>query len=219
MSLIIALVVAYGFSFTVDQNLIHPSIARPRILYVHSAVFSGWLFFLILQSGLIRTRNVRIHKWVGCLGVALGGAILVLGISTSITMAHFNQVYLHLDHVESDLIIQFFDMISFTIPFILAIYWRKRPEFHRRLIFVASCALTSAAFGRFPHQIVPSGYFYVGVDILIFLGIARDIIVDHYVHLIYILGLPSLIFGQIIVMYFSTHELSYWLRVAHIILN
>jgi hypothetical protein len=39
MSVFIALVVFYGFSFTVNKNLIHPAIQRPWILWLHGIVF------------------------------------------------------------------------------------------------------------------------------------------------------------------------------------
>jgi hypothetical protein len=43
MTLLIFGIVVYGFSHTVDQNLFHPAVPRPFILYVHAAVFSdGW---------------------------------------------------------------------------------------------------------------------------------------------------------------------------------
>ena len=45
MSLLIAVVVVCGFSRTVDQNLIHPALPRPFLLYIHAAVFSGWVVF------------------------------------------------------------------------------------------------------------------------------------------------------------------------------
>ena len=50
----------------------------------------------ILQSTLVRTHNVGLHRKLGWFGVALGITIPVLGISTAITMArlrifHFNQ--------------------------------------------------------------------------------------------------------------------------------
>jgi hypothetical protein len=49
MSLAIAAVVAYGFSHTVDKRLLHAVPARPAILYLHAAVFSGWVIFLIFS--------------------------------------------------------------------------------------------------------------------------------------------------------------------------
>jgi len=56
---------------------------------------------------------------------------------------------------ESDLAYPLWDMVVFTIAFALAVYWRKKSEFHRRLILIACCALTAAAFGRFPPNLLP----------------------------------------------------------------
>src|SRR5579863_10755197 len=72
MSLLIPAVVVYGFSFTVGNNLIHPAIPRPPILYLHAAVFSGWLLFFILQSALVRTRHVPAHRKIGWFGAGMG---------------------------------------------------------------------------------------------------------------------------------------------------
>jgi hypothetical protein len=40
MSLLIAVVVAYGFSRTVDQSLLH-ALPRPFVFYLHAAAFYG----------------------------------------------------------------------------------------------------------------------------------------------------------------------------------
>ena len=50
MSLLIAIVVFYGFSRTVNAGLIHPSSPRPTILYLHAAIFTAWVLLFILQS-------------------------------------------------------------------------------------------------------------------------------------------------------------------------
>jgi hypothetical protein len=55
MSLLIAAVVVYGFSRTLGKNLIHADEPRPFILYIHASVFFGWVFFLVVQSALVRT--------------------------------------------------------------------------------------------------------------------------------------------------------------------
>jgi len=219
MSLLIPAVVVYGFSFTVGKNLIHPTIPRPLILYVHAAVFSGWLVFFMLQSALVRTHNVHWHRRIGWFGVALGVVIPVLGVSTAITMGRFNILRLHSTEAESDLMIPLFDMVAFTGTFALAIYCRKKPEFHRRLILIATCALTAAAFGRFPERLLPSELFYGGVDLLILLGVVRDMIVNRSVHRVYFYVLPAFIVGQTIVTYTVFHGLPYWTRIAHAILR
>jgi len=53
MSMVIATIVVYGFSQTAKEKLLHPVIARPFVLYVHVALFSGWVLFFIFQSALV----------------------------------------------------------------------------------------------------------------------------------------------------------------------
>lgn len=219
MTLLVAVVVVYGFSHTIGENLIHPAIPRPRLLYFHAAVFTGWLVFYIFQSVLIRTHNVRLHRLTGWFGVAMGVAIPVIGISTAITMARFNTLHKLDTDAAATMMIPFFDITCFTIPFALAIYWRKRPEFHRRLILVATCALTAAGFGRFPAYLLPPIVFYAGVDILILLGVARDWIVNRKIHRVYRYALPAFIVGQVVVVYTIENHLTYWLNIAHAILG
>ena len=86
MSLLMTVVVVYGFSRTMGARIIHPKTTPPTILYIHAFVFYGWLAFFIFQSALVRTHNVRLHRSMGWFGVALGVVIPVLGISTAITM-------------------------------------------------------------------------------------------------------------------------------------
>ena len=219
MSLLIVAVIAYGFSFTIGAHLLHPAIPRPWILYVHAAVFSSWLAFFVLQSTPVRSRKVQWHRRLGLFGVVLGTLIPIVGVSTAVAMGRFNTVSLHATDAESFLIIPLFDMVCFTSTFPLAVYWRKKPELHRRLMLVATCALAAAAFGRFPERILPGYLFYAGVDLLILLGVARDLIVDRTVHRVYLFALPLFILGQTIVTYIAYHNVPLWLRIAHAILG
>jgi hypothetical protein len=219
MSLLIAAIIIYGFHFTVDKNLFHPAQPRPLLLYFHAAVFFFWVVFFIFQSALVRTRNVRVHRLTGWFGLALGITIILLGVSTALTMARFDMVQLHAPLARWRMIVPLFDMVCFTPMFLLAIYWRKKPQLHRRLIFIATCGLTAAAWGRFPEFILPRYLLYVGVDLLILLGVARDLIVDRRIHPVYLYALPFFVIGQSIVIYTRWHELRYWLRVADFLLR
>jgi hypothetical protein len=127
MSLLIAVLVIFGFSQTVDHNLIHAVPTRPWILYLHAVVFPSWVVFFILQTALVRTRNVRLHRKLGWFGVALGAMIPVLGISTAITMTRFDIRNLHVPDAAAFMIVPFWDVTSFTIVFALAVYWRRNP--------------------------------------------------------------------------------------------
>jgi hypothetical protein len=218
MALLIVAVVVYGFSFTVNANLFHPPSSRPAILYVHAALFTGWLVFLIVQSALVRARHVKVHKKLGWFGLVMGVAMPLVGVATAIAM---NRLRLRAGDatVAAFLIIPFWDMVSFSVTFALAFYWRTKPEFHRRLILMASCALTAAAFGRFPIAAVRDVWFYAGVDSLILLGVVRDLMVNKCIHPVYLYGLPLMMMGQLTIMYTSLHSLPVWMRIAHAILG
>jgi 4-amino-4-deoxy-L-arabinose transferase-like glycosyltransferase len=126
---------------------------------------------------------------------------------------------LHQPGAAAFLMVPLFDICAFSVPFALGIYWRKKPEMHRRLLLVASCALTAAAFGRFPPNILPPVVFYAGVDSLIVLGLLRDLIVNRRIHQVYRYALPAFIVGQTVVMYTVVHNSPYWLKIANVLLR
>jgi hypothetical protein len=217
MSLLIAVVVVYGFSHTISKNLLHASPIPPFILTIHSIVFPGWVLFFILQSSLVRTHNVRLHRTLGWFGVALAAVVLIIGYLTATGMDRFFLQRFHDAEIPAFLIIQLMDLSSFAIPFALAIYWRRRPEYHRRLMLVASCGLTDAAFGRCP--LLPLSYSPAGVDALVFLGIVRDLIVDRRIHKVYLYAFPLLIVFQIFCMQTYLHASPWWVRIGTALLR
>jgi hypothetical protein len=221
MSLLIALAVVYGFSRTVDDKLIHPTIPRPFILYLHAAIFAGWVAFFILQTAIVRAGNVRLHRMTGLFGAALGAGVFVVGIATAIAMARFNILHFHARYAGLALLVSFYDMIAFAIPFALALYWRRKPELHRRLMLIATCALTAAAFGRFPipPHVRPAVFFYAAVDLLILLGMARDLTVTKHAHPVYLYALAAFVVCQTVVVHAVYHHSPSWLRIAHAILD
>jgi hypothetical protein len=117
MSILIAVIVVFGFSRTVGEKLIHPTITLPHILYFHASIFSVWMLFFIFQSALVRTHNERLHRMSGWFGVALGVTIPVLGISTAVTMARFRILHSPSRADAPFILVPFFDIFAFTISF------------------------------------------------------------------------------------------------------
>jgi hypothetical protein len=213
MSLLIAVTVVYGFGHTIDHNLIHASPLPPFVLYIHAIVFPGWVVFFIVQSALVRSHSVRLHRWLGWFGVGLAVAIVVIGVWTSISIVRFSIQQKDPFNSTAFTIVQVLDLACFFVPFAFAIYWRKRPEFHRRSMLIASCALTDAAFGRFPE--LPLVFSPAGVHALICLGVIRDLIVERGVHKVYLHALPILIVYQVGAMATCIHASPWWMNVAN----
>lgn len=215
MSLLMAAIVVNGFGRTVDHVMLHPAVEPPAILWVHAAAFSGWVLFFIFQSALVRTGNVKLHRFSGWFGAGLGAFMIPLGIATAIVMERFEVFRMHRTGAYAFLISPFVDMVCFTAFFILAIAQRKKPELHRRLIFLATCVLLSAAFGRFPYLGTHRGLPFVGVDALILLGVLRDLLVNHRIHRVYLIALPVLVVCQIFVVHTVGAASPWWMRIAH----
>jgi len=218
MALLLAVVVAVGFGPTLDERLFHPPSLRPRVLYVHAAVFTAWILLFNVQAGLIASGRVAWHRRLGLCGVVLGALIPLVGITTVLAITRLN-IAQDSTHAEQALIVPFFDMLAFSVTFGLAVWWRRRPEYHRRLMLIASCGLTVAALARFPDWLVPRDCFYPGVDLLILIGVARDAIIDHRVHPVYRFGLPAIMLGQATTMWILVSGWPGWIAVAHAILR
>jgi hypothetical protein len=218
MSLLIAAIVVSGFRLTVNANLLHPSIPRPLILWFHAAAFTGWVAFFIFQSALVRTHNVKWHRFFGWFGATLGAVMVPLGITTSVVMGRFDTTMEHIPGADAFLIIPFFDMLAFGILFALAIWWRRKPELHRRLLFIATCGLLDAAFGRY--EFVYNYHLYFPfLDVVILLGVLRDLLVNRRVHKVYTTVLPILFVVQGFVTYTLVASSAWWVGIAHSILG
>jgi hypothetical protein len=213
MSLLVAAVVVFGFSHTIEGNLLHADIPRPSILYIHAIVFSGWVVLFIVQSALVRMSKVTVHRRLGIYGALHGGILPFIGVTTALVMQHFHDVH-HDDASSAALSLPFNDMLTFSIVFGLAIRWRRRPEFHRRLMLMATCCLMGAAFARFPESMVPANAFYVGVDVLILLGVLRDLVIMRRVHVVYRYGLPCMMVSQALAQYLMLATPSLWLEIT-----
>ena len=74
----------------------------------------------------------------------------------------------------------------------------------------------SAAWGRLPESVLPGFWFYAGVDLLIVIGVARDLFVNRQIHRVYLIVLPLFVADQIAISQISNTE--WWMHCAKSIL-
>jgi hypothetical protein len=216
MALTIATVVGVGFGPTIGVRLIHPPSPRPFILHLHVVLFVTWVLLLIVQTLLVRSRRIDWHRRLGVVGLIVGTSMPIVGITTALVMTRLagNGV-----EGQAALAVSFFDMFAFATTFGLAMCLRRRPDYHRRLILMASCGLTVAAFARFPSWLMPNNVWYLGVDILIVAALIRDLAHEGRLHPVYGYGLPALMIGQGITMWVYLRRASVWLVIARGLLS
>jgi len=124
----------------------------------------------------------------------------------------------HRKGIASFLSILWGDMIIFGACMVLAIYFRKRPEYHRRLVFMASCQLMQAVFVRFQY-IGHHNLFYPALDVLVVAGMLRDLLVDGQVNRVYLYVFPAMVVLQAWATYLEQLNPSWWRATTQAILG
>jgi len=109
-----------------------------RLVHFHGALFGSWLVFFILQARLVATGRIAIHRRLGVLGAVLALSMLVVGYRTAIVAARHGY---DLDRRNDPLGFMIFplgDLLSFAILVGAALWFRKRPMAHKRLMLMAT---------------------------------------------------------------------------------
>jgi hypothetical protein len=182
------------------------------VIYAHAAVFTGWLVLLNAQAWLVLRRRVGTHRKLGRIGIAYGGALLLLGVVTTFAAPALNvrSGTMTLDEAAGFLILPIGDMLLFGGFFIAGIRARRQREAHRRLMILAAIALIFPAAARFA---LPAGA--AAILALWLLPLAAAMVHDAYsdgrVHRLYWIGLAVLVlaFARVALM-----EAEAWLVIG-----
>lgn len=198
MSLLCAAVVLIGFTPRFGERMLQATHAVPPSLWLHTIVATLWVVLVVVQSGLIRAGQVKLHRQLGLASVALALALVVISLWVAVVTGHARLLAGDAGR-ESFFAIPVSNMITFAAFFTAALVYRKQPEFHKRLMLLAAMSLAVAALARFPTWIVPRGHFNLAVDVFIGLALVRDLVVDRRIHRAYAVGFPALIAFQLFV--------------------
>ena len=117
-------------------------------VHFHVLVYVGWLILYTVQSTLPMIRKGRLHRKLGRFGIGYGVLVWFTGIF--VTVSRFaDRVRLgELDEARIRTLPPLTDMLVFPILFGLAIYYRTRPDLHKRYMVLAGTMLMVAAVAR-----------------------------------------------------------------------
>jgi hypothetical protein len=144
-----------GFSRTYFLGLIsgHPRTITGRVpngtVHLHALLFTSWLVLFIVQTSLIATHHVKVHRKLGYFGAALGVAMIVVGVRTAVEAARLGAVPPGANP-WTFIAIPLGDITTFAVFFLAAVLWRNDKDKHKRLMILASVCLMSAALVRWP---------------------------------------------------------------------
>ena len=150
LTLFLMATVVVGFWPSYFGTLLGGGVARPLVMHVHGAIFTGWMLLLFLQVGLASSGRVRLHRRVGAFGIWYGVIVWIMGVIATFAapVIHVRAGEWSLDQAAGFLIFPIGDMILFAGFFGAAVKYRNKPENHKRLILAATVALAFAAVAR-----------------------------------------------------------------------
>ncbi len=140
-----------GFSKTFIFPVATGTFTAPLIIYVHGAFTFAWVFLFLVQATLIKAENWRLHMTLGMFGL-----FVALGTAFTIPFAGKFQVERELAAGFGDTaissIVGTFTAAAIFLGFTLAGLWfRARPEIHKRLMLIATIHVLWPAWFRFRH--------------------------------------------------------------------
>jgi hypothetical protein len=120
----------------------------PASLYAHGTVMAIWFAFGPVQGWLMQGGHAAWHRRLGYVAAGYAAIFVIFGSVANAGLAA------RLDSRASpfNIIIwgNYFTLLVFATFVALAIFLRKRPEAHKRLVLLASVSIVGPALGRFP---------------------------------------------------------------------
>jgi hypothetical protein len=118
----------------------------PFILHFHAAVYVLWLGLVTLQIFWVEMGNLRRHKQLGWLTVAVSVLMVPLGLAAALV----DQVRqaTHPDYAPQFLALEFEEMFAFSAFMIAGVIFRRNPAAHKRLMILSAVAISDAGFAR-----------------------------------------------------------------------
>jgi hypothetical protein len=120
--------------------------APPPILALHAAFSVTWLGLVSTQVLLAETGNIRLHRRLGWVAIAVSAAMVPLGVVAA--LVDMTREASHLDYAPQFLGQEFQDIFAFAVCTALGVATRKTRADHSRFMILAAVALLDVGPGR-----------------------------------------------------------------------
>jgi hypothetical protein len=182
-----------GFWPTYFGPLAAGTVVKTPIVHFHAAVYVGWLAIFVAQAALAATGRVAAHMQLGRFAIWYGVLLIVVGLITAFARFALRVRAGEVADAQAQLLGPVLDMLVFAPVFAAALYYRRKPDLHKRLMVVATTSLLIAAAGRM--QFLGDARLLL-VHLIwmapILVAITHDLVRERRVHPVYVLGLAVL---------------------------
>lgn len=212
-ALVAALVVFAGFARTWYLKGIFGAPELPGLVHLHGVVMTGWIVLFGVQASLVAARRVDLHRRLGAAGAVFAVLVVVTGIATAIEGARRGVspgppplVFLA---IPLGVILVFGALVA------AAIANRRRADWHKRLMLLATISMLTPAIARLPVEALHAGgivAFMAATDLLAIACIAWDTARNRRLHPAFLRGALFLVASQPMMLFVA--QSAAWQPVA-----
>lgn len=189
MAILAGVWVFVGYSQTYFLKPWVPSPQLATLIHIHAAVFTTYLLLYVLQTALVSVHRTALHMTLGWASVVLIPVMVALGTAAVFWSAKQGHKIVW-PNVEVAAAVNVGDGYTFAALATVAIFLRKRPETHKRIMLMSLYGgLIPPAIERTHlHDLGPIPIF-VAVFAFLLAGPAYDLITHRRIHPAYLWSL------------------------------
>lgn len=192
--------VLIGFSTTYFIPMARRSFSAPWVVHLHGATALGWVLLLICQAHLVGRHRTPLHRRIGRAGLPLAVIIWATGIATAAWAARRDLPEIG-TAATSNLGGTAIGLSLYLSLVVAAVAMRRRPDWHKRLIMLATIQVLWPAFFRWRHLLpmVPRPEIWLALVLAYFpilIAAARDLWRYGRVHPVWLFVAPALVVEQ-----------------------
>jgi hypothetical protein len=218
MAVVASVIVFLGFapSFYLKSVIHAPTPPLTFLTVTHGLVFTAWMLLFVTQSALIAAGKPAPHRQLGIAGAILFGVMISLGTSTAITAGRLGHAPPASPPPLAFMALPLMGLSAAAVLVAAALWNRRRPDWHKRLMVSALFVLTGPGTGRIA---IPLGLAAQGTllafaiaDVLLLIAVVYDYLAHKRVHPAYIAA--AAVFGVFEVGVSWAYDSPAWMSFA-----
>ncbi|MEJ1966803.1 MAG: hypothetical protein WDO56_36785 [Gammaproteobacteria bacterium] len=158
MAAVFILVAFGGFTPSYWSPVAQGTFHQPPIIHLHGILLFGWTLFYFAQTSLVASGRIASHRAWGLAGISLFTAVICSIIAAKITMIRIDDM-----HGYGDASRRFSAVAFCALPLVIGLFAGaianvRKPEIHKRLMFVLMAGFMTPATARvFVFMLAPPG--------------------------------------------------------------
>jgi hypothetical protein len=167
-----AVIIFAGFGRTFYLRSVSGAPPLSTLLIVHGLVMTAWFVVFGAQVWLVAAGRTALHRRVGVLGLLVAVLVVIVGVAAAIDAGRRGASPAPGVSSLMFMAVPLFDMPVFGLLVGVALWNRRRPGIHKRLMLLATLGMLTPAIARIPLAFIQRGGppVFFGLALLIVLA-------------------------------------------------